>query len=207
MIVSCLGHKGGVGKSTLAQLIAVGFAIHGWKVKIADLDTHQQTSVRWNGRRLSREILPQVAAESYGKTLPSLSQIRQHHDLVVVDGVGYSCPRTLKTALVSQLVLLPTGESLADLEPTARLATQLLAQGAVLRIVLQRVGTSKVELASTKKYLQAFPFKTLENVLPERTSFRVAGDQGLSCLEVRPKSLQQKASALLDEIADNMKEG
>lgn len=38
LIIGCISQKGGVGKSTLARLIAREYANSGWNVKIADLD-------------------------------------------------------------------------------------------------------------------------------------------------------------------------
>ena len=47
-----VGQKGGIGKSTLARLLAREYAASGWNVKIADLDPGQGTSFNWNNRRL-----------------------------------------------------------------------------------------------------------------------------------------------------------
>ena len=52
MIVGIVSQKGGVGKSTLARLIAREFAAQDWQVKIADLDVSQATSFHWRSRRL-----------------------------------------------------------------------------------------------------------------------------------------------------------
>ena len=46
-IISLVSQKGGVGKSTLARLIAREAAIGGLDVKIADLDTQQRTCTNW----------------------------------------------------------------------------------------------------------------------------------------------------------------
>jgi chromosome partitioning protein len=51
MIISLISQKGGVGKSTLARLLAVEIAKAGWRVKIADLDPAQGTATKWKARR------------------------------------------------------------------------------------------------------------------------------------------------------------
>ncbi len=48
MIIAFVSQKGGVGKSTLARAVAREAAYGGLKVKIADLDTQQGTSVDWH---------------------------------------------------------------------------------------------------------------------------------------------------------------
>jgi pantothenate kinase-related protein Tda10 len=46
-IIAIVSQKGGVGKSTMARALAREAANNGLKVKIADLDTQQGTSVDW----------------------------------------------------------------------------------------------------------------------------------------------------------------
>ena len=50
IIICMCSQKGGVGKSTLARLVAREYANAGWSVKIADLDVSQGTSFNWQGR-------------------------------------------------------------------------------------------------------------------------------------------------------------
>jgi Mrp family chromosome partitioning ATPase len=65
-IVSMVSQKGGVGKSTLARLLAREFAAQGWNVKIGDLDISQGTSFQWRTRRLQNKIEPDVPVEQFG---------------------------------------------------------------------------------------------------------------------------------------------
>ena len=58
MIISLISQKGGVGKSTLARLLAVEIAKAGWRVKIADLCQRAGCSVgTFYGRVGSKEAL------------------------------------------------------------------------------------------------------------------------------------------------------
>jgi ABC-type transport system involved in cytochrome bd biosynthesis fused ATPase/permease subunit len=47
LIIGVVSQKGGVGKSTIARLIARELAAQDWEVKIADLDISQATSYHW----------------------------------------------------------------------------------------------------------------------------------------------------------------
>ena len=51
-IIGIVSQKGGVGKSTIARLLAREYAQAGWNAKIADLDVAQGTSFNWQARRL-----------------------------------------------------------------------------------------------------------------------------------------------------------
>ena len=47
MKISLVSQKGGVGKSTLARMIACEYAAGGWDVHIADFDTRQGSCTEW----------------------------------------------------------------------------------------------------------------------------------------------------------------
>ena len=78
--------KGGVGKTTITQNLAVCFAHMNYKVCIVDTDTNQN-SLSWYGAR--DEELPEVtevgAADSraMNKTVASL---HKDYDIVLIDG-------------------------------------------------------------------------------------------------------------------------
>lgn len=56
IFLGMVSQKGGVGKSTLARLVAREYANAGWSVKIADLDVSQGTSFNWQARRLQHTL-------------------------------------------------------------------------------------------------------------------------------------------------------
>jgi len=66
VIIGICSQKGGVGKSTLARLIAREYASAKWNVKIADLDIGQGNSFNWQSRRLQHDIKPAIAVERFG---------------------------------------------------------------------------------------------------------------------------------------------
>ena len=66
LFLGIVSQKGGVGKSTLARLIAKEFATAGWRVKIAALDIAQGTSFNWQARRLQHALEPTIPVERFG---------------------------------------------------------------------------------------------------------------------------------------------
>ena len=62
--IGVVSQKGGVGKSTLARMIACEYAEAGWEVKIADMDLKQSTSYDWQQDRLAKGTEPTSQSSS-----------------------------------------------------------------------------------------------------------------------------------------------
>ena len=62
--ISFVSQKGGVGKSALARLFAVGAAHRGLRALLADFDLDQLTCVEWNAARLQAAIVPEIDARA-----------------------------------------------------------------------------------------------------------------------------------------------
>ncbi|MHC5722014.1 MAG: nucleotide-binding protein, partial [Nostoc sp.] len=92
-----MSQKGGVGKSTLARLIAREYAAAGWDVKIADLDISQGTSTDWKQRREVNGIQPEIAVEPF-RTVAQALKHASVYDLMVMDGPPHSMQGTLEIA-------------------------------------------------------------------------------------------------------------
>ena len=105
MIVGIVSQKGGVGKSTLARLIAREFAAQDWQVKIADLDVSQATSFHWRSRRLQHSLEPDISVEQYGRVDQALKGA-EHFDLLVLDGAPHA--QTPPTLCLPQCARKPT---------------------------------------------------------------------------------------------------
>lgn len=206
IVVGVVSQKGGVGKSTLARMIAREFAHAGWAVKIADLDISQGTSFSWQARRLQSGLLPVVPVERFGTVEQALKQ-RQHQDLLILDGPPHSTAGTLRIAAASDLVVLPTGLSLDDLEPTVLLAHELVKKGVPrtrIALALCRVGDSEGEIAEAQGYIRNAGYELLEGVIPEKTGFRRASDEGRALTETRFASLNGKSDRLAQSIVDRI---
>ncbi len=204
LIVGMVSQKGGVGKSTLARLVAREYALAGWTVKIADLDVSQGTSFNWQSRRLQAGIEPVIAVERFG-TVEQALKIGEHYDLVVLDGPPHSTAGTLKIAEASLLTVLPTGLSLDDLEPSVLLAHELRKRGiktAKLAFALSRVGDSESEIQEAREYVAEAGYRVLAGSLPEKTAYRRASDEGRSLTETRFPSLNKRSDELVQGIID-----
>ena len=64
-IASFVGQKGGVGKSTLARVLAVAAARAQHKVLIGDFDLEQLTCVEWGALRMRNGVEPEIEARAF----------------------------------------------------------------------------------------------------------------------------------------------
>ena len=126
--IAMVAQKGGVGKSTLARIIAVEATKGGLQTKIADLDTQQSTCVQWATRRANNDLQPQIRVEAFNAVDIALKDA-EGFDLYVFDGAPHSSVETRRACLASDLVVIPTSEGLDDLEPSVILANNLLREG------------------------------------------------------------------------------
>ncbi len=200
LIIACLSQKGGVGKSTLARLIARTYAISGWTVKICDFNTTQLTSQKWGRIRRQAGIEPVIEAEAF--TTPTRLR-RENFNLVVADGRPDSDQSSLDIARVSDLVVLPTGLALDDLEPQLAFAKELEAKGVDanrILFVLNKTDDSQAALREARAYLDGFAVADQDIVA--RNSYQRAQNHGQTLSEVADYvgTLAERADLLAAEI-------
>ncbi|MFT4660559.1 MAG: chromosome partitioning protein [Flavobacteriales bacterium] len=206
MILGIVKQKGGVGASTLARTVAANYASADWNVKIADMDTKQGTSTRWNARRLQNEITPSISVEQFNEVKQAVRQAASY-DLLIFDGAPHSSVQTLEIAKASDVVVIPTGTSLDDLEPSIQLAYDLTAKGINKeRIVFAfcRIGNSAAELEECIEYIKKSDYKPLEGVITEKTAIRRSGDLGLAANETKFKTVNDKVNELIQSIVNEL---
>jgi chromosome partitioning protein len=205
-IIGVVSQKGGVGKSTLARLIACEYSRSGWRVKIADMDVSQGTSYHWHSRRLQHAIEPEVSVEQFARVKPAL-KVADNYDLVLFDGAPHATAATLEIAHHSDLVVLPTGIALDDLEPTIKLAHELKQKAIPIKriaVALCRVGDSENELNEARAYIEAAGYGLLPGAIPERTAYRRASDVGRAATETSFSSLNNRADEVVQGIVDRL---
>jgi chromosome partitioning protein len=206
LIVAMVSQKGGVGKSTLARILACEFAAQGWNVKIGDLDISQATSFQWNTRRLQNKIEPVVPVEQFGSVDKALA-LADQYDMLILDGAPHSTSATRSIAQASHLTVIPTGLSLDDLPPAVVLAHDLIKQSVPrekIVFALCRVGDSAIEIEEARAYLQDAGYEILPGAIPEKTGYRRATDEGRALTQTRYESLNHRAEEVAQGIVDRI---
>lgn len=193
-LVSFVGQKGGVGKSSLARLLSVAAARAGHKVLLADFDLEQLTCVEWNATRMRHNIGPEIDARAF-KSLKKLRKTEESFDLIVADTRGHADDLTKDVAEESSVVFLPTGTSSDDLRPTLALAQRLAKHGADGKImfILAKTGRSERQLAAAVEQIKARGFPILGEAWVSRDGLQSAFDTGGVGLESRNRHLRDVA--------------
>lgn len=199
--ISFVSQKGGVGKSTLARLFAVGAAHRGHSALLADFDLEQLTCVEWNAMRQRGGIEPEIDARSF-KSLKKLHKADENIDFVVADTRGLADDLTKELAEESDVMFLPTGTSSDDLRPTLALARKLAKRGAEGRIVvvLSKVGRSEIQIAKAVESIAEAGFELLGEQWPLRDGFQGDLDAGRAGREARNPHLREAAERMEEAL-------
>lgn len=208
LVISCLAQKGGCSKSTLSRTIAVNYALAGWKVKIADMDLSQSTTTKWNTRRLAANYEPTLSVEQFNSPVQAINKTNGYN-LLIFDGAPHSTRQTLEIAQNSNLVIIPTGTSVDDLEPTIALAHELRAKGISTQkigIAFGRVGNSEAELLEAIEYVKQSGYFVFDGHIREKTAIRRALDVGKCATETPYNSINDHSANLVNSIAERLTE-
>ncbi len=206
LAIACLSQKGGVGKSTLARLIAQTYAAGGWQVKIADFNTKQKTSVDWAALRMSQNVEPEIPAEAFTEVARAT---KGDLDLIVFDGKPDSDTQTLRLAQSAELTIIPTGVSADDLVPQIRFAQELKKHGIDPRkilFVLNKTTDSTAATTDARNFIAGAGFRACITHIPNKTAFVNAHNSGRTLAETDFPSLNERSTALANEIVEALKE-
>ena len=131
MIVLFGGQKGGTGKSTLAQNVAVWMAKNELDVMLLDTDT-QCTVSRWHDRRVERhdKLVEQGSeglalvhcTQTTGMVHATARDLDNRYDVVVIDAGGRDSTELRSSMSVADKLFVPMKASQPDLETTAHMS-------------------------------------------------------------------------------------
>jgi chromosome partitioning protein len=173
MIIAFPGEKGGPGKSTLTQNIAVCLRLEGHDVVIIDADK-QRSTVDWAVQReqlaqLDKSVLSIVCLERRGDMFETLESLRTKYEYVLVDVAGAETPQMSSVLTAADIVYSPFMPSACDLrtaqamnhliEVTRHRGNPELRSYAVLNQVAPRPHETRAELEFARASLE--PFKNL----------------------------------------------
>lgn len=207
-IIGMVSQKGGVGKSTLARVMAREFVSGGMRAKIADLDTQQQTCTHWAGRRAENAIQPEIQVQSFAKVRTALEDASRF-DVLILDGKPNASEQTIEIAKESDLVLIPTGQTVDDLHPGVVLAHTLRKNGiAIEKIAFAMFKTTGSERENTaaRQYLTDAGYAVLDGDVPVSTAYGSASDIGKAITETSFRTLNDRASKLAQSVIDKVAE-
>ena len=202
LILAFISQKGGVGKSTLAQALAVETTRQKIKTLLADCDPQQSTSYKWTQLR-KENGLSAINCQVF-QQVKDIWPLSKQYDLIIIDGPARTSKGTYEIAQRANLLIQPTSATRADLEPAVREFNSLVKQGISskkLTLLLNNLITPAEEKA-TRAYLKLTNYHCLPYALYARASYRQAQNEGKSISEISYKSLSKQVKKLLDSILE-----
>lgn len=208
MILSCANVKGGVGKSCLAQNIAVALMKKGMSVYLVDGDA-QETTADWVEARRENTELEQIRfSKMTGKIRDELLSLEDEFDAVIVDCGGHDSDTMRWAMSASTHVLMPFRPKRRDLKvlpimsemlemitpvnPECKFAA-VITQAPTLPSMFQQI-------FDAKEVCREFEIPVLETVIFNRNTYDYSEEAGSTVIEAN-----QDAKAI-DEIQSLIKE-
>ena len=207
MIISITSLKGGVGKSTITQNLAVTFAHIGHKVCIVDADTNQ-SSMKWAGLR--EENMPNIMVSGQQDDVALLKNVKllnQDYDIVLIDGTPSLSKTTSKILLLADLVIIPILPSGLDFWAT-ELFLERFEEAKALReqtipayFLLNQHDERYTLGREAREALSAFEgIGVFDNFLKSRTAYRKAVIEGMGVYEFTDPKAKEEMVNLTNEI-------
>lgn len=184
-ILTLVTQKGGSGKSTLAANLAVAAEEAGERVFTLELD-RQGTLARWIERRTAdTPAFDRIATEKQlTEALPLIAA--QEYSLVIVDTPGADNPLVTAAIRLSDLCLVPTRPTPADLEATQPTLEAIQATGRRFAFVLNQTPVRSGRLNEAAAGLKVLGVLAMPPLV-QRNDHQDAIGSGLGVTEFNPE--------------------
>lgn len=184
-VVSLLAQKGGSGKTTLAECLAVAACQAGKLAAILDMDP-QGTAKSWKQRRGGED--PAVIPVTMANLQDELDRARNAGaDLVFIDTPARLSDWAMEAAKVSDLVIVPSRATVKDLErveASIKLATVYAIRPVF--VVLTQVRPRGDRHVQAEEFVTAKRFPVCPASIGDRVSYQDSDILGLTPLETEP---------------------
>lgn len=208
MILSVTSLKGGVGKSTISQNLAVCFAHAGYKVCIFDVDTNQ-SAIHWSGLRPEDGNIPRIPVfgQPDGIELSKNAKIiSKDYDIVIIDGTPSLNKVTSKIILLADILLIPILASGLDMWATTQFlerykdAVEEKEREIPAYFLLNQFQPNTNLAKEVKEVLEETEIPVLETTIKSRTAYKEAVIKGLGVIEYKDDKAKTETVALCNEL-------
>lgn len=184
-ILTLVTQKGGSGKSTLAANLAVAAEEAGERVFVLELD-RQGTLARWIERRTAdTPAFDRISSETQlTDALPLIEG--QKYSLVIIDTPGADNPLATAAIRMSDICLVPTRPTPADLEATQPTLEAIQATGRRFAFVLNQTPVRSGRLSEAAAGLKVLGVLADPSIV-QRNDHQDAIGSGLGVTEFNPE--------------------
>ena len=206
MIITIASLKGGVGKSTICQNLAVCFSQKGYKTAIIDTDTNQ-SCMDWIEDRDESLAPIMVAGYPKGKGLmANINMINKDYEIILIDGSPALNELTVRIIAIADLLIIPIKAGLMDIRATQKFieyyedAVAFKGENIPAYFLLNEYKKRLLVSQQTEKILRNSNIKTLSSKLGNRTAFNIANGQGLGAFEYTDRKAKREVALLTEEV-------
>ncbi|NRA87672.1 MAG: ParA family protein [Rhizobiales bacterium] len=201
-IISAIQRKGGAGKSTMLQSLAVSLANDNAKVVIIDTDP-QMSCMKWaeSLEIKNLDVVEHVNENSLRDMIQALSD--RNYDVILIDTAGYDSRIASYAIKSSNLLLVPTSGSKSSIQGSADTwkhideETENLKIRPIVKIVMWNVNIQSNIFSHSKKQLENANLPLLDVVVPRLTGFEeMSWNGGMSVKSSTRKAVASFISAL-----------
>jgi len=203
--------KGGVGKSTITQNLAVCLAHLSYKVVIVDTDTNQN-SLAWYGARDSDLPNINVVGVSDSEALSkSIENLHQDYDIVLIDGTPNLSKMVTRIILTSDILLLPIRPSAQDFRTMEEFldryerAKEFRGEIPAFFVLNEYSKQKKVHDGIFKMLKSSFEIPVLKTKINSRVAYTEVGITGQGVYEYTDKKAKLEMISLTKEVLSQAK--
>ncbi len=211
MVIGITNLKGGVGKSTICQNLAVAFAQRGHRVCILDTDLGQRSSMKWAAQREDSAIAVPVLGSEPDSIIRDAKEQEKNYDVVFIDGSPQLELAQVKTLTASDIVVVPISPSALDIWSMQHFLGKYeqvkAAKGdAIQGFVLLNKFSGKTRLdKEVMEALDSMGVRVLKSRIADRVAYREAPVNGQGVIELKNEKAREEIAALADEIEAMLK--
>lgn len=207
MIISITSLKGGVGKSTLSQNLAVCFSHMDYKVAIIDADLNA-SSERWSGLRDNDKYPPimTVSIDTPKALRNNATLLERDYDIVIIDGTPALSKLVSTIMLMGDVIIVPIKPSILDIWATEKFQERyeeaVTTKGEEIPgyFVLNEYEGRMNFNQEAKEAVDDLGFKMLESSVKTRQAYKEAIQFGLGVYEYKDKKAKAEIVKLTNEI-------
>lgn len=194
--IAVIGQKGGTGKTTLAEILAVAAELDGIVTAAIDLDP-QASLCHWSDLRASET--PIVIDTQPARLLKTLETAKaQGVGLCIIDTAGRAEQAALAACKAADLVLVPVQPTVTDLKTVEAAADIIkLAGNPKSVVILTRVKPRGDRHLETTEWLKGQGFDVCPHYLGDRVTYQDAAGAGQTPQEFEPSG---KASLECEQV-------
>ena len=211
MVIGITNLKGGVGKSTISQNLAVCLVHRGYTVCVLDTDLGQRSSMKWAAQRGDDVPTIPVLGTEADNVIRDAKEKEKHYDVVIVDGSPQLELAQVKTLTASDIVLVPISPSALDIWSMQQFLSKYeqvkAAKGESIQgYIVPNKFSGKTRLErEVAEALDTMGVKVMRSRLADRVAYREAPISGLGVFELKNDKAREEISLFADEVEAIMK--